>query len=68
MHLDFTTAERQFRDEVRDFIAAQYPAEVRERQQRGLDLRKQDYLAWHQVVARRGWAVPAWPVEYGGTG
>jgi len=68
MHLDFTTAERQFRDEVGDFIATHYPAEVRERQQRGLDLRKQDYLAWHQVVARRGWSVPAWPVEYGGTG
>jgi len=42
MHLDFTTAERQFRDQVRDFIATHYPAEVRERQQRGLDLRKQD--------------------------
>jgi alkylation response protein AidB-like acyl-CoA dehydrogenase len=68
MQLDFTAQERRFRDEVRDFIATHYPAEVRERQRQGLELRKQDYLAWHQAVARRGWSVPAWPVEYGGTG
>jgi len=68
LRLEFTAAELAFRAEVRRFIAEQYPADVRERQARGLDLRKQDYLAWHQVVARRGWAVPAWPVEYGGTG
>ena len=68
MKLDFTDQDLEFRDEVRRFIAEHYPAEVRERQQRGLELRKQDYLAWHQVVARRDWSVPAWPVEYGGTG
>jgi alkylation response protein AidB-like acyl-CoA dehydrogenase len=68
MQLDFTDHDLEFRDEVRRFITEHYPAEVRERQQRGLELRKRDYLAWHQAVARRGWSVPAWPVEYGGTG
>jgi alkylation response protein AidB-like acyl-CoA dehydrogenase len=68
MQLDFTDDERRFRDEVREFIATHYPVEVRERQRQGLELRKQDYLAWHQAVARRGWSVPAWPVEHGGTG
>src|SRR5512145_1459112 len=68
MRLDFTDQDLEFRNEVRRFIAEHYPAEVRERQQRGRELRKQDYLAWHQAVARRGWSVPAWPVEYGGTG
>jgi alkylation response protein AidB-like acyl-CoA dehydrogenase len=68
MQLEFTVDELAFRDEVRRFIAQSYPAEVRERQQRGLDLRKQDYLAWHQVVAQQGWSVPGWPVAYGGTG
>jgi alkylation response protein AidB-like acyl-CoA dehydrogenase len=24
--------------------------------------------AWHKVLARKGWIVPSWPVEYGGTG
>ena len=23
---------------------------------------------WHRVLAHRGWSVPQWPVEYGGTG
>jgi len=68
MQLEFTPAEIEFRDEVRRFIAGNYPAEIRERQQQGLEIRKQDYLAWHRIVARRGWSVPAWSVEYGGPG
>jgi alkylation response protein AidB-like acyl-CoA dehydrogenase len=68
MQLEFTAEELEFRDDVRRFVADKYPAEVRERQQRGLEIRKQDYLAWHQAVAKQGWSVPGWPVEYGGTG
>ncbi len=68
MQLDFTPAEQAFRDEVRAFIAGNYPSEVRARQVQGLELRKQDYLEWHRVLGRKGWSVPAWPVEYGGTG
>jgi len=68
MQLEFTPAELAFRDEVRAFIAANYPVEVRARQDQGLAIRKQDYLDWHRIVARQGWSVPAWPVEYGGTG
>jgi hypothetical protein len=68
MALSYSPEEQAFRDEVRRFIAGHYPADVRERQDRGLELRKQDYLAWHQIVGRRGWSEPAWPVEHGGTG
>ena len=68
MQLEFTPDELAFRDEVRSFIATNYPVDVRARQEQGLEIRKQDFLAWHRIVARRGWSVPAWPVEYGGTG
>jgi hypothetical protein len=68
MQLEFTAGELGFRDVVRAFIATHYPAHVRAKQLAGLELEKDDYLCWHRIVAERGWSVPAWPVEYGGTG
>ncbi len=68
MQLEFTPEEHAFRAEVRSFIAAQYPADVRVRQECGLELTKDHFLSWHRTLARKGWSVPAWPVEYGGTG
>src|SRR3546814_16517516 len=29
---------------------------------------KEDFLAWHKILYKKGWVAPAWPVEYGGTG
>jgi alkylation response protein AidB-like acyl-CoA dehydrogenase len=68
MQLEFTPAELAFREEVRAFIASHYPASVRAKQDAGVELAKDDYLLWHRIVAKQGWSVPAWPVEYGGTG
>jgi alkylation response protein AidB-like acyl-CoA dehydrogenase len=68
MQLEFTPEELAFREQVRAFIATHYPAQLRAKQDAGIDLAKEDFLLWHQVLARQGWSVPAWPVEYGGTG
>ena len=68
MNLDFTPEELAFRDEVRAFIAAEYPAELRGLEEAGRELEKEEFLAWHRVLARKGWVAPAWPVEYGGPG
>ncbi|WP_411286515.1 acyl-CoA dehydrogenase family protein, partial [Phenylobacterium sp.] len=68
MNLDFTPEENAFRDEVRTFIAENYPASLREVQAGGAPLAKDDYLSWHKVLARKGWVAPSWPVEHGGTG
>ena len=38
MQLDFTPEERAFREEVRAFIAEHYPADVRAKQEQGLEL------------------------------
>jgi alkylation response protein AidB-like acyl-CoA dehydrogenase len=32
------------------------------------DLSKEDFLAWHKILGKKGWSAPAWPKEYGGTG
>ena len=68
MNLDFSPEDLAFRDEVRAFIAANYPASLRGKQEEGEELAKQDFLAWHRVLAAKGWVNPAWPTEYGGPG
>jgi len=67
MDLNFSSDELAFRDEVRAFIDAHYPAHLKGRGFRE-DLSKEDFLAWHKVLGKKGWSAPAWPVEYGGTG
>ncbi|KAJ8138990.1 hypothetical protein OY671_007797, partial [Metschnikowia pulcherrima] len=68
VNLDFSPEELAFRDEVRAFIAENYPAQSRGKQDEGGDSSKEDFLSWHKVSAKKGWIAPAWPVEYGGPG
>ena len=68
MHLDFSPEDMAFQREVRAFIAENYPASLRGKQDEGDELTKDDFLSWHRVLAKKGWVAPAWPVEYGGTG
>jgi alkylation response protein AidB-like acyl-CoA dehydrogenase len=68
MQFEFTAQERAFRDEARAFIASEYPAALRAKQEQGVELGKEDFLSWHRALGRKGRLVPAWPVEYGGTG
>jgi alkylation response protein AidB-like acyl-CoA dehydrogenase len=67
MNLEFSPEEIAFRDEVRAFIEANYPPQLKGKGLRE-DLSKDDFLAWHKVLGKKGWSAPAWPVEYGGTG
>jgi alkylation response protein AidB-like acyl-CoA dehydrogenase len=67
MNLEFSKEEIAFRDEVRKFIADNYPEHVRDVESRDA-MSKEDFLAWHKILGKKGWAAPAWPVEYGGTG
>src|SRR5687768_3328631 len=68
MNLDYSAEDLAFRDEVRAFIADNYPADLRRKQDAGEELTKEDQLAWHKVLAKKGWIAPSWPKEYGGTG
>jgi alkylation response protein AidB-like acyl-CoA dehydrogenase len=68
MDLDFSAADTAFRDEARAFIAQNYPAAIREKQRDEEALTKEDYFAWHRILAAKGWSAPSWPVEWGGTG
>lgn len=66
MNLDLTTEQSAFRDEVRAFIRARLPQDIRERLRQGYLPRKQDTVRWQRILAERGWAAPHWPRAYGG--
>lgn len=68
MNLEFSPEEIAFQQEVRNFIANNYPADLRAKQDVGEELGKKDYLSWHRILYKQGWIAPAWPEEYGGTG
>jgi alkylation response protein AidB-like acyl-CoA dehydrogenase len=67
MNLEYSKEEIAFRDEVRAFIRDNYPAHLRDIESRD-QMNREDFLAWHKILAKKGWSAPAWPVEYGGTG
>lgn len=67
MNLDFSPEERAFQDEVRQFIADNYPAQLKGKSMRE-DLSREDFLSWHKILGKKGWVAPAWPTQYGGPG
>jgi pimeloyl-CoA dehydrogenase large subunit len=66
MDLNLSAAEANFRDEVRAFIKNQLPAETQRKMILGYELSKHDFVDWQRKLNAKGWAVPHWPVEYGG--
>jgi len=68
MDLRFTPDEIAFRDEVRDFMRTALPAPIRRKMMEARRLEKHDLVTWQRILNARGWAVPHWPVAWGGTG
>ncbi len=66
MDVSFSPEEEAFRKEVQDFIAETLPKLGKT--SRHDFTTKEDFLAWHKALYRRGWVAPHWPVQYGGTG
>ena len=70
MDLNWSDADRRFRDEVRAFLDAKLTPDLRHV---GATLTSvyAEYdvgLAWQKILLAQGWLVPAWPVEHGGCG
>ena len=60
--------DQAFRQEIRDFVAAELHPETRAKVARGAPLGRDDFLRWHQSLHSKGWVAPAWPAEHGGPG
>jgi pimeloyl-CoA dehydrogenase large subunit len=66
MDMKLSPDEIAFRDEVRAFIAAELDPRTRQKLILGQEILKQDWVDWQRKLNARGWAVPNWPVEWGG--
>jgi acyl-CoA dehydrogenase len=67
--LPLNTAHEAFRREVLTFLNAELTDELREAGRRcaGIYNERPEAMTWLKILDRRGWAVPSWPVEWGGT-
>ncbi|WP_168788506.1 acyl-CoA dehydrogenase family protein [Paraburkholderia aromaticivorans] len=68
MDLRYTAAEQGFRDEVRVFVEAKLPNDIRDKVLGHRRVEKDDYVRWHRILHAQGWGAPTWPNEFGGTG
>ena len=68
MDLNFSPEEAAFREDVRSWLAANLPPDLKEKVASYAHLSKDELLRWHRILAKRGWVAPAWPKEWGGTG
>lgn len=58
-------SDDEFRLVVREWVAANYPPEIRNPLKR---LHWNECKSWYFMLAEKGWLCPGWPVEYGGMG
>ena len=68
MELILTPEEEAFRQEVRAFVTAEVPEELRRKTMTGFRLSKEEHVTWQKKLFEKGWVAPGWPVEHGGTG
>ncbi|MBA3479192.1 MAG: acyl-CoA dehydrogenase family protein [Lautropia sp.] len=67
MDLNYSADEAAFRSEVRSWLDANIPPDLREKVVTYQELDRDDLLAWHRILANKGWVAPSWPVQWGGT-
>lgn len=66
MDLNFSEDECTFREEVREFLRTNLPDTIRRNMLRRFQIDRNDLVAWQRTLNAKGWAVPHWPVEWGG--
>jgi alkylation response protein AidB-like acyl-CoA dehydrogenase len=67
MDLNYSPEEQGFRDDVRSWLNANLPADLKEKVATYAHLSREDLLRWHRILAKKGWVAPGWPKEWGGT-
>ncbi|MCO5401047.1 acyl-CoA dehydrogenase family protein [Ralstonia soli] len=68
MDLNYSAADDAFRQEVRGWLQANLPKDIQDKVLNHRRLNREDFVRWHKALAGKGWSVPHWPVEWGGTG
>jgi alkylation response protein AidB-like acyl-CoA dehydrogenase len=67
MDLEFDGEELAFQTEVREWVADALPDDIRDAVLNGTGVAKEQTIRWQKILREKGWIVPSWPAEYGGT-
>ncbi len=68
MDLAFTPEERQFREDIRAWVAENLPADISRKVHNALHLTRDDMQRWAKILGKKGWLGHGWPKEFGGPG
>ncbi|MET3137095.1 alkylation response protein AidB-like acyl-CoA dehydrogenase [Undibacterium sp. GrIS 1.2] len=68
MDLNYTAEDLSFRDEVRTYLEANLPADLKQKVLNHKRMSREDFVRWHKILAKQGWVGTGWPKEFGGTG
>ncbi|MBV1702553.1 MAG: pimeloyl-CoA dehydrogenase large subunit [Hyphomicrobiales bacterium] len=68
MDMQLTADEVAFRKEVRSFIRSALPTQIRDKVAAGGYGSRDEMIEWTRILHAKGWSVPHWPVQWGGTG
>lgn len=70
MNIELSPAEQAFREEVRAFLRDNLTDALRRGQRETSSMYPEPEVSgpWQQALQRKGWLVPLWPQEWGGTG
>lgn len=70
MDIEFSQEESAFRDEVRDFLAANLPDHLKNAMANtpSVFVEKDIMIEWQRILNDKGWLGYQWPKEHGGTG
>ena len=68
MDMEWTPEEHAFRDEVQRFLDAHLTEKIRSagKLMTSVYADHDASIEWQRILAAKGWAAPAWPVEHGG--
>ena len=69
MNLNFSEAEVLFREEVKSFLDSELTADLvsAAKHTSAVFTEKDVAMEWQSKLVKKGWLVPSWPEEYGGT-
>jgi len=70
MKIEFSAEDEAFRAEVKAFLQEKLTPDMRAEARKTTTVFADKALAmrWQLILVEKGWAVPTWPVEHGGTG
>ncbi len=68
MDLNFTPDELAFRQQIRQWVAANLPADISRKVHAAMRLTRDDMQRWARILGKQGWLGWGWPQQFGGPG